>query len=90
MKPKDLRDEFALAALPGVIQAMAADVRDNQFGVRWDGAHTFEEAVAVNVGKVADAMMAERGIKSSEYPECSGDPASCPENEGHGCCGRKA
>lgn len=21
-----------------------------------------------------------------EYPECSGDPASCPENEGHGCC----
>jgi hypothetical protein len=22
-----------------------------------------------------------------EYPECSGDPQSCPENEGHGCCG---
>jgi hypothetical protein len=21
-----------------------------------------------------------------EYPECSGDPASCPENEGYGCC----
>ncbi len=21
-----------------------------------------------------------------EYPECSGDPVSCPENEGHGCC----
>jgi len=21
-----------------------------------------------------------------EYPECSGDPASCPENEGRGCC----
>ncbi|QLQ28474.1 MAG: hypothetical protein HZT39_09605 [Pseudoxanthomonas sp.] len=21
-----------------------------------------------------------------EYPGCSGDPASCPENEGHGCC----
>lgn len=20
------------------------------------------------------------------YPECSGDPASCPENEGRGCC----
>lgn len=20
------------------------------------------------------------------YPECSGDPASCPENEGYGCC----
>lgn len=23
---------------------------------------------------------------ASDYPECSGDPASCPENEGHGCC----
>lgn len=22
----------------------------------------------------------------TDYPECSGDPASCPENEGHGCC----
>ena len=21
-----------------------------------------------------------------DYPECSGDPASCPENEGRGCC----
>ena len=22
----------------------------------------------------------------SDYPGCSGDPASCPENEGYGCC----
>jgi hypothetical protein len=22
----------------------------------------------------------------ADYPGCSGDPASCPENEGHGCC----
>jgi hypothetical protein len=22
----------------------------------------------------------------AEFPECSGDPASCPENEGYGCC----
>jgi hypothetical protein len=21
-----------------------------------------------------------------QYPECSGDPTSCPENEGYGCC----
>ena len=21
-----------------------------------------------------------------DYPECSGDPVCCPENEGHGCC----
>ena len=24
--------------------------------------------------------------RPSDYPECSGDPASCPENEGYGCC----
>jgi len=23
---------------------------------------------------------------SKKYANCSGDPASCPENEGHGCC----
>jgi hypothetical protein len=23
---------------------------------------------------------------SADHPECSGDPASCPENEGYGCC----
>lgn len=30
------------------------------------------------------------GVRASaqpDYPECSGDPANCPENEGHGCCG---
>lgn len=25
----------------------------------------------------------------ADYPECSGDPNSCPENEGYGCCGGK-
>lgn len=24
--------------------------------------------------------------RTADYPECSGDPASCPENEGFGCC----
>jgi hypothetical protein len=23
---------------------------------------------------------------AAEYPQCSGDPASCPEKEGYGCC----
>ncbi|MGS1076693.1 hypothetical protein [Pseudoxanthomonas beigongshangi] len=22
----------------------------------------------------------------NEYPECSGNPNDCPENEGYGCC----
>ena len=26
--------------------------------------------------------------RNADYPECSGDPNSCPENEGHGCCNR--
>lgn len=25
-------------------------------------------------------------VKKADYPECSGNPASCPENEGYGCC----
>jgi hypothetical protein len=25
----------------------------------------------------------------SDFPECSGDESSCPENEGRGCCGGK-
>lgn len=34
-----------------------------------------------------DAMLAAAPAASGgEYPGCSGDPASCPENEGHGCC----
>lgn len=24
--------------------------------------------------------------KPKEYSQCSGDPSSCPENEGYGCC----
>lgn len=61
MKPKDLRDEYMLAALPAVIEAMAADRRDDMGrGVRWDGAHTFEEGVAINTAKVVEAMMVER------------------------------
>ncbi|RQO38646.1 hypothetical protein DBR37_01765 [Herminiimonas sp. KBW02] len=27
-----------------------------------------------------------KAIRKVGYPECSGDPSSCPENEGHGCC----
>ena len=40
----------------------------------------------------ADEMVAALRIAIAEdqheekYPECSGDPTSCPENEGYGCC----
>lgn len=26
--------------------------------------------------------------RAKDWPECSGDPTSCPENEGYGCCKR--
>lgn len=25
-------------------------------------------------------------VADCDFPECYGDPASCPENEGYGCC----
>lgn len=32
------------------------------------------------------ALLANTAQCKPEHPECSGDPSSCPENEGHGCC----
>ena len=32
------------------------------------------------------ALTAALAAQPVGYPECSGDPASCPENEGFGCC----
>lgn len=34
----------------------------------------------------AYAARIEADEMAADYPECSGDPASCPENEGFGCC----
>jgi hypothetical protein len=46
----------------------------------------------------ADAVMAVVGPQlvlaadhaGHEFPECTGDPKDCPENEGFGCCNRQA
>lgn len=87
-KPKDLRDEFALAALPEVIRCSIADLNyGRRFFVK-DEPVSMDIYIARLCGDIADAMMAERE-KSKDFPECSGDPSSCPENEDHGCCGRK-
>lgn len=37
-------------------------------------------------GGLALIEYAAPSASGGEYPGCSGDPASCPENEGHGCC----
>lgn len=31
-----------------------------------------------------------KDVPDVDYPECSGDPSSCPENEGYGCCAKDA
>ena len=31
-------------------------------------------------------MPEDESEKLELFPECSGDPLNCPENEGHGCC----
>lgn len=33
-----------------------------------------------------EAALSHAAGQEVEYPECTGDPADCPENEGHGCC----
>ena len=60
MKPKDLRDEFALAALPEVIRDAMADIdAGRQLMVRGHLANV-DVYIAAVVGNIADAMMAER------------------------------
>lgn len=41
--------------------------------------------VVVQALRAADAYLA-APVAPADYPECSGDPNCCPENEGFGCC----
>ncbi len=40
-------------------------------------------------GRLDALDIAEERIRV-DYPECSGNPDDCPENEGYGCCNRGA
>lgn len=40
-----------------------------------------------NVCRTRDIARAVQKRRIAGWPECSGDPSSCPENEGYGCCG---
>lgn len=49
--------------------------------------HCGDSRVAEIERRLALADQQIRKLKFPEsYPECSGNPASCPENEGRGCC----
>ena len=55
----------------------------------WGLLKHFDMANGVVTSIVAkeDVWCARRAyFKPLGYPECSGNPDSCPENEGHGCC----
>lgn len=50
--------------------------------------HDLPERAAAAVAAIGVMHDAARNL--AEYPECSGNPADCPENEGYGCCKRNA
>jgi hypothetical protein len=57
----------------------------------WDGAvddyTAYDEAGRDLAKEFLDGIVPRAVMEArEEYPECSGDPASCPENEGFGCC----
>lgn len=64
MKPKDLRDEFALAALPEVIRDSLADISNGRKPFVGDQLVTVDVYIDHVTGAIADAMMAERERKA--------------------------
>lgn len=61
MKPKDLRDEFAIAALPTILEGLIPHFAAGHKAYDNDGKEIYRaDFIAREVGAVADAMMAER------------------------------
>ncbi len=61
MKPKDLRDEFALAVLPTILEGFLPHFAAGQKSYDANGnVIARADFIAREVGAVADAMMAER------------------------------
>ncbi len=60
MKPKDLRDEFALAVLPEAFRHAMAEINKGCHLIVKGKKVMAEEYIAALVGEIADAMMAER------------------------------
>ena len=54
-------------------------------GWKWSSGATFPRPGGDWTGElIAPNDAAE--APNSDYSECTGNPASCPENEGYGCC----
>lgn len=54
-----------------------------------EGGWPLYEVTTGNVISVVRALLANTAQGKPEHQECSGDPSSCPENEGFGCCGKR-
>lgn len=59
------------------------DMRNEGRELLIDGLEKEPERLACVLWK---AMLAAAPSAPQGFPECSGNPASCPENEGYGCC----
>lgn len=49
---------------------------------------SYRHAILNQARAALEAALSHQGgvVKCIDYPECSGDANSCPENEGYGCC----
>ena len=70
----------------GKIQEQA-NLRQGHYG--WSVA-AWQAALDYARGEMADKLGAaiQKAHGLTDYTECSGTPADCPENEGYGCCNR--
>ncbi len=75
-------DDECVTALIQHHEAWIANARESDFA----DAVTFHERCLATIKQ----LVSKQQRSESSWPECSGDPASCPENEGYGCCKPKA
>lgn len=54
----------------------------------WAGTARLIDTIDAHLSQASEPIVLDAVMRSKLYPECSGDPASCPENEGYGCCQR--
>jgi hypothetical protein len=83
-EPEDTISEYALSKHEG---AVGGGVWLLERGPRLVAVATVvRNAGNRSVLAISSAALAPAESGEGAYKECSGDPASCPENEGYGCC----
>jgi len=76
-----------MQAEPATIPRGLIDALRNYRQCDEDGAECIASREAVETAaRLLSGFAALVSKTNGEYPECSGNPVSCPENEGYGCC----